>query len=105
MDNYNNADLISYQACDLYNKKPAEIEGSFTMYSHSRFASLMIHGIAEQLFDEGCTEKQVKEVLASKSVRWMLDKNEDELINFGKELAKEYELGAAAKNLTPFEGV
>ena len=82
------ASNIAYQACNLYDKKPKEIEGSFTMYSHDRFASLIIKGIAEQMLEDGCSEAQIKEVLASKSIRWGLDAHEDDLIDWGKLFAK-----------------
>lgn len=84
------ADTIAYQACNLFEKKPKEIDGSFTMYSYYRFSSLIIHGIAQQMIDEGCSEAQIKQVLASKSVRWGLDSDEDMFIEYGKQFARKH---------------
>jgi len=83
------ASSIAYQACNLFDKNPKEIEGSFTMYSHDRFASLIIAGIAEQMIKDGCGEAQIKMVLASKSIRWGLDAHEDELIQWGQKFARD----------------
>lgn len=97
MNNEDKASNIAYQACNMYNKKPAEIEGSFTMYSHDRFSSLIIQGIAKELLNQGCTEDQVKYALAHKAIRWMLDGEEETLMQFGAELAKEHNLADVAK--------
>ena len=84
------ADIISYQACNMLNKNPQNIEGSFTMYSYGRFSNLIIHGIAQQMIDEGCSESQIKEVLSSKLVRWGLDSDEDIFIEYGKQFARKH---------------
>lgn len=97
MDTKPDPSHIAYQACNMFNKKPAEIKGAFSMYSHDRFSSLIIQGIAKSLIEQGCTEEQVKWVLAHKAIRRMLDGEEDTLIEFGAQLAKEHALVDVAK--------
>lgn len=85
-------------ACDARNLfANGTRENSFTMYSFDKFSRLIICGMCEQMLSEGCTEDQIKEVLASKHVRWMLDGAEGQLIEIGYKLAQNYNMSREAK--------
>lgn len=84
------ASEIAFQACELFPKDKSKIDGAFTMYSYSRFSSCVILGIAQQMIDDGCSEAQIKEVLASKLIRWGLDADEDKFVEYGKQFARDH---------------
>ncbi len=94
MTNNEKASNIAFLACELFPKAESkyfkEHEGTFTMYSYSRFSSLIIQGIAQQMLDNGCSEEQIKAILASKDIRWGLDADEDMLIEWGKNFAERH---------------
>lgn len=91
------ASQIAYKACNLYVKTKENIDGGFHMYSHDRFSSLIIKGIAKYLLEKGCTEEEIKYALAHKAIRWGLDADEQMFEDLGKEWAKEHELENVAK--------
>ena len=97
MSNEQKASEIAYQACNLYVKTKENIEGGFHMYSHDRFSSLIIKGIANYLLEKGSTEEEIKYVLAHKAIRWGLDADEQMFEDIGKEWAKEHELENVVK--------
>lgn len=92
MDFYDNgfylkADNLSVKAKPLF---PLDVEGSFTMYSFDTISYLVIKGIALNLFERGFSEEEVKAVLQSKQIRWMLDGVGEELIGVGYKLAEKH---------------
>lgn len=88
------ASEIAGAAHQLWQEHPHKdmYEHPFTMYSYNRFTRLILQGIALQMLEQGSTEEHIRDVLASKHIRWMLDKEEMFLVRIGRNLAKENEL-------------
>ncbi len=70
------------------------------MYSYERPAWLYFNGVANALRAQGWNDEQIKERLASKDMRWMLDAWEQEVEHLGFAHAERY-FGFARKESKP----
>lgn len=93
----NNQETASIIACEAQSFMGKLEDNQFPMFSFDRIARTVIKGLVEQMLDDGCTEKEAIEALRSKDIRWMLDQQEDFLIETAKLMAKIYGLSESAK--------
>ena len=89
------AEHLCCMAYQLYKEPPTAIlkdDQPFAMYSYERVVCNVLEGMILNLLERGFTQEQVVETLQSKQVRWLLDRQENELMEAGYDLATELEI-------------
>lgn len=85
---------IAYTAYQRFGENPHKDtryeEDSFPMLTYNRFARLIITGMNIEMLSNGFSLDEVREVLRSKQLRWLLDREEDTLIELGRKWAKDF---------------
>ena len=87
------ADKMVFRMYQMYQPLPDYApEDSFEMYAYDRILGRFWQGFVKELYNKGLNDKQVEWLLRSKNMRWMFDREEDEVLNFGKKLASTIDL-------------
>jgi len=85
--------VTSYEPDYTYDFKPLyprESDDLTPMYSFNAPSANFWHGVAYYLHKSGKTDDQIKDILASKHARWMMDAYSDEIAKLGQSIARKY---------------
>lgn len=74
----------------LYSHAMDKDEELTTMYAFNSPANSFWHGVAYYLHALGASDEQIREIMASKHARWMMDGYDDKIAELGEEIAGEY---------------
>jgi len=76
----------------IYDLYPNALKNAeFPMYSFSRPASYFWQGAYNYCIEQGCSHEEAMEVLQSKHTRWMLDGDDDGMVEqLGHDMMKAY---------------
>ena len=77
--------------CSLFPKENlAGIDDMTKCYSYDGPSAGFWHGVAYYLHEQGKSDKEIRDIIASKDARWLLDNYGGQISELGYDLAKKY---------------